>query len=187
MVPTKDGIEIELTVSTGLLMTKIPDVVNKEYREATIELEKLGFVVEVEIVQSDSITKDYVVSTNPEAGEQIPAGAKIYLFVSGGADIDEVPMPNLVGKTKYDAVATLNSIGLSVGSVTAVDNSTYDKDVVVWQNVKAGEKLAKGSVVYLQISKGPSSTPTPTATPSATPSPSPSPSPSETVTPDGEE
>lgn len=172
IVPSEDGIDIELTVSTGLMMTSIPDVVNKEYREATIELEKLGFVVEVEIVQSDSITKDYVVSTNPEAGEQLPAGAKIYLFVSGGADVDEVTMPNLVGNSKYTAVSTLNSLGLTVGSISGV-NSDYDKDVVIWQNVKPGEKIAKGSVVYLQVSNGPTSTPTPSAEPTTTPSPEP--------------
>lgn len=171
VIPDDDGFDIELFVSTGLMMTEIPDVINKEYREATIELEKLGFEVEVEIVASDTITKDYVVSTNPKNGEQLPTSSTVYLFVSGGTEIDEVAMPDLSGFSKYSAVSNLNSLGLTVGSISYVD-SDYDKDVVVWQNVTAGERIAKGSVVYLQVSKGPQETPAPSASPVVEPSPS---------------
>lgn len=177
VIPDDDGFDIELIVSTGLMMTEIPDVINKEYREATIELEKLGFEVEVEIVASDTITKDYVVSTNPKNGEQLPTGSTVYLFVSGGTEIDEVAMPDLSGFSKYSAVSNLNSLGLTVGSISYVD-SDYDKDVVVWQNVTAGERIAKGSVVYLQVSKGPQETPAPSNTPVDTPIVSDTPSPS---------
>jgi serine/threonine-protein kinase len=173
MVAGEDGITIELTVSTGLPMTEIPDVVNKEYREATIELEKLGFKTSVEIVASDTITKDYVVSTNPEAGQELPAGSTIYLSVSGGTDVEEVTMPNLYGYSKYSASSTLSSLGLTVGSFSYV-KSDKDKDIVIWQNVPAGEKITKGSTVYLQVSEGPQETPTPSIEPSATPSAEPS-------------
>ncbi|NLW66087.1 MAG: Stk1 family PASTA domain-containing Ser/Thr kinase [Clostridiales bacterium] len=180
VVPGKNGFDIELIVSAELVMTEIPDLINHEYREATIELEKLGFEVEVEIVASDTITKDYVVSSNPKAGEKLPANSKVYLFVSGGTDIDEVSMPDLSGYSKYSAVTTLSSLGLSVGSISYVD-SNNDKDIVVWQSVTAGQRIAKGSVVYLQISKGPQATPTPSPTPTPTPSPAVEPS----ATPEG--
>lgn len=174
IVPTNGGIDIDLTVSSGLLMTEIPDVVNKDYREAAIELERLGFVVKHEIVESDSITSDYVVSTIPEAGQRLPAGSTIYLYISGGTNIEEVTMPNLAGNTKYNAVTTLNSLGLSIGSISSV-SSSYDEDIVIWQNIEAGDKIAKGSVVYLQISKGPGELPSPSPSVNTSPSPLPSP------------
>lgn len=41
---TSDGIHVTLTVSTGVMLTEIPNLLNYDYREATSELEKLGFV-----------------------------------------------------------------------------------------------------------------------------------------------
>ena len=43
----EDGIEIELVVSAGIQLLKGPDVNNKEYREAVLELQKMGFVPEL--------------------------------------------------------------------------------------------------------------------------------------------
>ena len=43
------GVEVELKVSTGIQMLKMPDVVNKEYRDAQVTLQKTGFVVEYEL------------------------------------------------------------------------------------------------------------------------------------------
>jgi len=43
---TSEGIDVELVVSTGVQMLAVPDVVNKEYREAVLEIQKLGFTPE---------------------------------------------------------------------------------------------------------------------------------------------
>jgi beta-lactam-binding protein with PASTA domain len=52
----KEGIDVQLTVSTGVMMTQIPDLINVEYREATIELQKLNFVVADPVfVSSDTV------------------------------------------------------------------------------------------------------------------------------------
>ncbi|NCC67381.1 MAG: PASTA domain-containing protein [Clostridia bacterium] len=107
------------------------------------------------------------------AGQELPAGSTIYLSVSGGTDVEEVSMPNLYGYSKYSASSTLSSLGLTVGSFSYV-KSDKDRDIVIWQNVPAGEKITKGSTVYLQVSEGPQETPTPSAEPSATPSTQPS-------------
>ncbi len=170
MMLTDEGIDIELTVSTGILMTKIPDLVNHEYREATIALEKLGFDVKTEIVASDSITEGYVESTNPVAGEELPAGSTVYLSISGGPEIKEVEMPNLIGKTKDAAVSLISQSGLDLGSISEVE-SEYAVGTIFWQNIDAGEKVAQHTVIYLKVSKGPKETPPPESeAPSAEPS-----------------
>ena len=40
-----DGINVQLTVSTGVVMADVPYVINKDYEEATAALEKSGFTV----------------------------------------------------------------------------------------------------------------------------------------------
>jgi len=150
-----DKIDIELTVSTGIVKTTMPDMVNHEYHEATSSLQKLGFVVKTKTVSSDSVTAGYVVSTEPAANEQLASGSTVYLSVSGGPDVKQVTMPNLVGETKDTATAALQKLSLQLGSVTEVE-SDYAAGTVVWQNVAAGEKLAENSVVYIKVSTGPS-------------------------------
>ncbi|MEG0777639.1 MAG: Stk1 family PASTA domain-containing Ser/Thr kinase [Oscillospiraceae bacterium] len=157
---TQDGIDVELTVSTGMLMTEIPDMLNHEYREATIALEKLGFKVSQDIVASDSITKDYIVSTNPTAGEKIASGSTIYISVSGGPSIEELTMPDLTGKTQDAAIAEINRLVLDVGSISEVESS-HPKGTIFWQNIPAGEKVTQHTTIYLKVSMGPKATPPP--------------------------
>jgi len=160
---SEEGIDIQLIVSTGVMMASMPDMVNHEAREAQLELEKLGFKVETETVASDTITEGYIVSTNPSANEQIVSGSTVYISVSGGPQFGEINMPNLVGKTKDAAVNELKKLSLEVGSISEVE-SDYAVGTVTWQNVTAGDKIAQNTVVYLKVSKGPKATPTPETT-----------------------
>ncbi len=167
----EDGIDIELTVSTGIMMTTMPDMVNHEYREATIALEKLGFVVEVETVASDTITEGYVVSTTPGANEQAAAGSTVFISVSGGPELKQVTMPDLYGKSRDTAVSKLAALSIDVGSISEV-KSDLSKGAVIWQSIDAGESVAEHTVIYLKVSKGPEESPTPNVStaPSAAPS-----------------
>lgn len=155
IIPTTDGIDIELTVSTGILMTKIPELTNHEYREATIALEQLGFKVEQEIVADENITADYVVRTEPAAGEECPAGSTVKIYISGGPELITVPMPDLIGKRRDDAVQIIISNQLSVGSISEVYSNTFAEGVIVWQSVDAGTDVTRNTTIYLQVSLGP--------------------------------
>ena len=69
--------------------TVIPDVTNKHYQEATIELQNAGFIVEIANTEaSDTVTVDYVISTDPAPGEELAAGSTVFLTVLNF----EVPM-----------------------------------------------------------------------------------------------
>jgi serine/threonine protein kinase len=171
MMQVEEGIDIELTVSTGVMMVTMPDLVNHEYREATMELQKLGFVVEPSTEASDSITKDYVISTNPVSGENLPAGSTVYIVVSGGPEITPISMPNLVGLTQSQAVSKLESCNLTFGGVSPVE-SDLPEGTIIWQSVSAYSEVEEHTKIYLQVSIGPKETP--------------SPSPSETVAPTDE-
>ena len=158
----EDGIDIELTVSTGIMMTTMPDMVNHEYREATLALEKLGFVVETEIIPSDTVTEDYVVSTKPAANEQVAQGSTVYLSISGGPELKQLIMPSLLGKSKSSAVSKLEGLNLAVGSISEVEDASA-AGTVIWQSIDSGESVAENTVIYLKVSKGPKPSPSPAA------------------------
>ena len=171
------GIDVELTVSAGAQMIPVPDVVNKKYTDAITELQRSGFLVDYSFVVNESVTLDYVITTNPEAGDKIPAGATVYVTVSAGPEVRTVQMPNLKGLTQSAAKERLDSANLSLGSVTYVD-SDLPKGTVIWQSVEAYTTVKEHDRVYLQISSGPSTSSSstsanyaPKATPTRTPSP----------------
>jgi serine/threonine-protein kinase len=163
MMVVDEGIDVELTVSTGVMMTEIPDVTNWQYQEATIELQNAGFVVESTTEASDTVTEDYVISTNPAAGEELPAGSTVYITVSGGPSIKTVTMPNLVGLGEQAAISRINSSNLSYGSSNYV-NSDYDAGVVFKQSVAAYSDVDEHTKIYIWVSLGPAESPSPSPT-----------------------
>ena len=168
---TSDGIHVTLTVSTGVMLTEIPNLLNYDYREATSELEKLGFVVDKTFADSDDVAADCVMQISPSPGEKLPAGSTVYLTISQGAKTETVIMPYLVGKDYATAEAELAAARLTLVSVSYVYNNTIPVDYVVSQTVEAGTEIPAYSKIYLQISLGPETTPTPSPSPVPTQDP----------------
>ena len=169
MMVVPEGIDVSLTVSTGVRQTVIPDVTNKHYQEATIELQNAGFIVEIANTEaSDTVTVDYVISTDPAPGEELAAGSTVFLTVSAGPSIKLVTMPNLVGSTEKDAIARIESSNLSYGDTTYI-HSDYDEGTVIRQSIDAYSDVEEHTRIFIWVSLGPETTPTPEPTPSPTP------------------
>lgn len=169
MMVVPEGIDVSLTVSTGVRQTVIPDVTNKHYQEATIELQNAGFIVEIANTEaSDTVTVDYVISTDPAPGEELAAGSTVFLTVSAGPSIKLVTMPNLVGSTEKDAIASIESSNLSYGDTTYI-HSDYDEGTVIRQSIDAYSDVEEHTRIFIWVSLGPETTPTPEPTPSPTP------------------
>ena len=169
MMVVPEGIDVSLTVSTGVRQTVIPDVTNKHYQEATIELQNAGFIVEIANTEaSDTVTVDYVISTDPAPGEELAAGSTVFLTVSAGPSIKLVTMPNLVGSTEKDAIARIESSNLSYGDTTYI-HSDYDEGTVIRQSIDAYSDVEEHTRIFIWVSLGPETTPTPEPTPSPMP------------------
>lgn len=154
MMVTPSGIEVELTVSSGADMAGVPDVVNLNYNEAVAAVQSAGLVPEIENSTSDSVTRDYVISTSPVAGEQLSSGSTVYIVVSSGPEILYVEVPNLVGSTEDAARAKLESANLSFGGSERV-TSDQNAGTVIGQSIEAFSQVEEHSKVYLQVSSGP--------------------------------
>ena len=154
MMITPDGIAVELSVSTGVVLTPVPDVTNMDYREATLELQRAGFAVEVENSTSDSVSKDCVISTSPAANEQISAGSTVYLIVSSGQQVSYTTMPNFVGLTEEAAINKIANSGLTYGGSEQV-SSDYDAGTVIGQSPAAFQEVEEHGKVTLRVSTGP--------------------------------
>lgn len=64
-----------------------------------------------------------------------------------------VEVPNLLGKTESEAQSILQKYNISM-SVTSEYNDDYDEGEIFEQNPKVGEKIKKGDIIRIKISKG---------------------------------
>lgn len=153
MMVTPEGIDVTLKVSTGGNVAMVPDLRNRSYVDAMNTLSSLGLAVEIENSISDTITRDYVISTSPVAGEQLSLGSTVYLLVSSGPEIQYVEMPNLVGLSEEAARSKLESSRLSYGGATRVI-SDYDAGTVIGQSNDAFSSVEEHSKITLTVSAG---------------------------------
>lgn len=154
MMVTPEGINVTLKVSTGGNIATVPDLRNHSYVEAMNQLSDLGLAVEIENAVSDTITRDYVISSSPLAGEQLSLGSTVYLLVSSGPEIQYVEMPNLVGLSEDAARSKLESARLSYGGSTRVI-SDYDAGTVIGQSNEAFSTVEEHCKITLTVSAGP--------------------------------
>ena len=145
--------DLKVVVSSGDFYVIMPEVVNSEYRQAHITLQKLKLEVEVTTVSSDEVTKGYVISSVPAAGVELKAGDKVYLTVSGGPEIKYLLMPDLVGESVEVAKGIIETSNLILGTVSSVDDEAPEGQVI-FQNIIAGTEIAENTKVNISISNG---------------------------------
>lgn len=152
---TDSGVDIELTISTGIVMYEIPDYTKRDYMEASVQLEKMGFKVEKVFENHETITNGFVISISPSPGEKLPAGSTVYLVVSNGPVVQTVLMPNLVGKNISAAQEQLEAMKLQLMPLIYVASDDVPAGQVISQTVEAGLEIETHTKVYLTVSTGP--------------------------------
>lgn len=169
---------VTLWVSSGPRMVKIPDLTNYDQTSARQRLTDLGLQVgAIRQVDSVDVGVGNVVGTDPKAGKELVEGSTVVVFLSNG----KVKVPSVVGNSEATARATLNRLGLQVKPARV--DSQRPVGTVIAQSY-AGQRVAVGTIIEVQISKGvPPPPPTTTVTKTITPSPTPS-SGSPTASPD---
>ena len=147
----KAGSEVQVVISTGMETIPMPDLSGKTVSEAREAL--AGYEIE-EIRQTNSdVEAGRIISTDPKAGEDLEAGATVTLFVSlGSADLP-VQVPDLTGMTTVAARNRLTLLGLSLGTVTEVE-SDEPEGTIVSQSIKKDSRVAKGTTINVEVSKG---------------------------------
>jgi serine/threonine-protein kinase len=155
---------VKVVVSSGSEVVLMPDLVNKEYRNAFLTLQKMRLEVEEDLVISEEVTEGYVISTSPAAGEQLRPGDKVFITVSSGPEIKYVTMPDLYGKTAQAAAARIEAMNLTVGFITEVEDDA-EKGTVIFQSTAPGTSIPEHTKINLNISSGPVETAPPETEP----------------------
>ncbi len=127
------------TVDDQKRLLKVPNIVNHEREEAISMVQDAGFTYTLEQAPSDSITKGYVISTDPVAGAAADEGSEIKIIISTGPETVMTKVPQLKGLSKDAAIAKIESSNLSIGSISTAE-SDLDAGTVIDQNIAAGTR-----------------------------------------------
>ena len=128
---------------------------SRTWAEDFLKGQKLDLKVEVIEESSDDIAKGYVIRTSPQEGAVLTQGQTITLWISKGKKSQIATMPNLVDKTKDEAVAFLKDMDMDlVFEIKEVYHESIAEGVVMETEPGAGQKLENGKTVTLTISKG---------------------------------
>ena len=143
------------TVDDQKRLLKVPGIVNHEREEAISMVQDAGFTYSLEQAPSDSITKGYVISTDPVAGAAADEGSEIKIIISTGPETVMTKVPQLKGLSKESAIAKIESSNLSIGNISTAESDLV-AGTVIDQNIAAGTEIEEHTKMSITVSSGPS-------------------------------
>ncbi len=161
---TKKGDDIVITVdiSSGPEIVKMPELENTEFRQAvSILQDELGLKVDPIYENSDEITRNYIIRTEPVADIILEPGQVVRLVISKGPEVKKVPVPNFLNWKIDDVMMQLETLGLKAEIVETQDEET-EKGTVLYQSVIADTDVEAGTTIIFHISSGPLNNDNPT-------------------------
>jgi eukaryotic-like serine/threonine-protein kinase len=141
-------------ILSGVLATdkkQVPRVTGKQLVAARAIMERAGFDVQTERVQSAQ-PFDQVLDQDPNAGEEAEVGSEVTLEVSGGPG--DVLVPPVAGLTEVEAVKAIHKAGLEVRTDPEFSDRVK-KGNAIRTFPKEGVTITKGTRVRLLVSQGP--------------------------------
>ncbi|MCR5834908.1 MAG: Stk1 family PASTA domain-containing Ser/Thr kinase [Lachnospiraceae bacterium] len=150
---------ITVTISNGAERILLPsDIDGKDVEAATLELNNVGFEVEVVYTYSSS-NIGTVLSHDPDGKVELSKGTVITLTVSRGKEantegISLATVPSVAGKSRSNAESALKNAGFRIGEVKEVYSEVAQAGTVIRMTVKPGVRLPYGSKVGMVVSLG---------------------------------
>ncbi|KAA6222390.1 Stk1 family PASTA domain-containing Ser/Thr kinase [Streptomyces albofaciens JCM 4342] len=144
---------VTITLSKGPEIVQVPELAGTPVADAKRKLRDLGLTVgTVRKEFSDEVAKGSVIATDPAAGSKRRPDTAVALTVSRGAAVD---VPDVTGRDRADAEATLRGAGFEVKIADGTVHSPHEAGKVARQSPGQGGKQGKGDTVTLTLSSGP--------------------------------
>lgn len=126
----------------------VPDFVNQNASDVESKYNDI-FVLNYKYENSADIAENHIIRQSIPKGSNVPKGTTITLTVSKGAE--QIPVPDVRGKTYEDAKATLEAAGFRVSKVEKDNDGGKSAGTVADMAPSAGKSCNKGTTVTLQV------------------------------------
>ncbi len=141
----------EESTQPEVVYVAMPDIQGMNVEDAKRVLTGLGLKPITTYEESDTVDEGVVIGADVDTDTQIEAGSTVTLTVSAG--IDGVIVPDVTERTFEDAESSLINHGFSVNKSESYSD-TVEEGRVISQMPLSGNKVPKGSVITVTVSKG---------------------------------
>jgi len=142
------GNDNSLTTTAGETV-EVPNFTDRLYLDITsnpVFTKNFEFVDEY--VYDSEVESGYIVNQSIEAGESVPAGTKITLYVSKG--IKEIVLPDVVGSDSEEAKLRLEELGF-VCKISERNEPSYRDNEVLSMSPASEKAYPEGTTVFLVV------------------------------------
>jgi serine/threonine-protein kinase len=140
--------QVTLLISKGANLITLPDVLGQSQEIAQSELERPGFIVDVDTKNEDE-PEGTVIGQDPGPGSRLLRGDRVTIIVSTGAG--SVIVPGVEGQSEQSAISTLQSRGLSVDVIRQETEESSEDGRVLEQAPDAGTRVLAGDTVTITV------------------------------------
>ena len=146
------GDTLKVKISKGMETVEIPRLRDLNQELAKAQLKERGLECEVIKTSDPEVQQGYVIKSEPDEGKEVHKGTKVVLYVSMGANAEQVVVEDYTGRTADDAVVMASYKGLKPRTEPV---PSYEKEgTVVDQEPKKDEKVESGTEIVLYVSDG---------------------------------
>lgn len=153
-VKTDVHTQVTIYISTGKETFKLDDVTDMDYDQAQSQLENDGLKVSLEFEYSDSVDKNEVIRTSPEAGSQVAEGDTVTIVASKGKETKYVTVPYVIGYDLDTAISMIKDAGLTYDGKSSDYSDSVSKGEVMNQSIGSGQSVEEGTSITLTVSLG---------------------------------
>jgi eukaryotic-like serine/threonine-protein kinase len=136
--------------------TKVPDVIGLTLDEAKQKIKEAGLEPKEAEYKNDKRYKIGTVTVqNPIADSEVKRDRGVYLTISGGEEL--VDVPNLKGKSVREAIFNLEKNNLKLGTITYEPSEEVFANTIIRQEIQPGARMRSGNSINVTVSQGRSS------------------------------
>ncbi|MFF0071624.1 Stk1 family PASTA domain-containing Ser/Thr kinase [Streptomyces sp. NPDC005494] len=144
---------VELVISRGPEIVKVPDVEGLSLGDARRDLKKAGLAPGMVTREfSEETGRGEVIRTDPAMGTERRPDSAVALVVSKGSPVD---VPDVTGLGVEEAEAALDEAGLKAKVLSERVHAPEAEGEIARQTPGSGAEAAEGDTVELTVSKGP--------------------------------
>ena len=153
LVAHEAGAAVTLNISAGPSVVLMPNVAGMDDVDAAVAITNAGLVVVREEEPSGTVAEGTVIRTEPAAGSQLAEGSQVFVFVSSGPEI--VEMPDLTGLNPTTAFIQLDTLGVTADVVSVAPLPGETPGLIVSQDPAAGTPITPSSILTLYVTGDP--------------------------------
>jgi serine/threonine-protein kinase len=146
----KPNSSIKFRVSNGPRLVVIPDIAGQESRVGEQILRENDLIPTEKTEYSETVATGLVIRTEPAAFEEVDPYANVTVYVSLGPKLEQVTVPDVVGRTLSQAEKLILDNKLKIGRIIP-DDTVSDVALITKQYPLAGSTVDEDTAVELDF------------------------------------